>query len=82
MAPLIYWSFSSSMFKYRLVDPAVPAMCRGRAAARLSAEHSDGLLACPHDVLARMDFLLLRLRRGSSQACTVGMRRRKQSVFN
>ena len=71
---------SSSMFKYRLVDPAVPAM--GRAAARLSAEHSDGLLACRHDVLARMDFLLLRLRRGSSQACTVGMRRRKQSVFN
>jgi hypothetical protein len=29
---------SSSMFKYRLVDHAVPAMCRGRAAARLSAD--------------------------------------------
>ena len=25
MAPLICWSFSSSMFKYRLVDHAVPA---------------------------------------------------------
>ena len=26
MAPLICWSFSSSMFKYRLVDHAVPGM--------------------------------------------------------
>jgi hypothetical protein len=25
VAPLICWSFSSSMFKYRLVDHAVPA---------------------------------------------------------
>ena len=26
MAPLICWSFSNSMFRYRLVDHAVPAM--------------------------------------------------------
>ena len=26
MAPLICWSFSSSMFRYLLVDHAVPAM--------------------------------------------------------
>jgi hypothetical protein len=28
MALLICWSFSNSMFKYRLVDHAVPAMSR------------------------------------------------------
>jgi hypothetical protein len=38
MAPLISLSFSSSMFKYRFVDQAVPAMCRNLAAARLSAD--------------------------------------------
>src|SRR5262249_37468648 len=38
MAPLICWSFSSSMFRYLLVDHAVPAMCRSLAAARLSAD--------------------------------------------
>jgi hypothetical protein len=38
MAPLICWSFSSSMFKYLLVDHAVPAMCRSLAAARLRAD--------------------------------------------
>ncbi len=31
-APLICWSFSSSMFRCRLVDHAVPAMCRSLAA--------------------------------------------------
>src|SRR5262245_47399882 len=36
MAPLICWSFSNSMFRYRLVDHAVPAMWRSLAAARLS----------------------------------------------
>src|SRR5215471_7864331 len=38
MAPLICWSFSNSVFRYRLVDHAVPAMWRSLAAARLSAE--------------------------------------------
>jgi hypothetical protein len=38
MAPLICWSFSSSMFRYLLVDHAVPAMWRNLAAARLSAD--------------------------------------------
>src|SRR6516165_4397289 len=38
MAPLICWSFSNSMFRYRLVDHAVPAMWRSLAAARLSAD--------------------------------------------
>src|SRR5262249_46212797 len=33
MAPLICWSFSNSMFRYRLVDHAVPAMWRSLAAA-------------------------------------------------
>jgi hypothetical protein len=42
MAPLICWSFSNSMFKYRLVDHAVPAMCRSLAAARLSADCPSG----------------------------------------
>ena len=70
--PLIYWELDVQVSFGR---PRGPGNVRGRAAARLSAKHSDGLLACPHDVLARMDFLLLRLRRGSSQACTVGMRR-------
>jgi hypothetical protein len=32
MAPLICWSFSSSVFKYLLVEQAGPAMCRGHAA--------------------------------------------------
>jgi len=41
-APLICWSFSSSMFKYLLVDQAVPAMCRRRAAARLKADWPSG----------------------------------------
>ena len=38
IAPLICWSFSSSMFKYLLIDHAVPAMCRSLAAARFSAD--------------------------------------------
>src|SRR5262249_44308206 len=38
MAPLICWSFSNSMCRYRLVDHAVPAMWRSLAAARLSAD--------------------------------------------
>jgi hypothetical protein len=38
MAPLICWSFSNSMFRYLLVDHAVPAMWRSLAAARLSAD--------------------------------------------
>lgn len=38
MAPLICWSFSSSMLRYLLVDHAVPAMWRSLAAARLSAD--------------------------------------------
>ena len=42
MAPLICWSFSSSMFKYRLVDHAVPAMWRSLAAARLRAGCASG----------------------------------------
>src|SRR5262249_57908030 len=37
MAPLICWSFSNSMFRYFLVDHAVPAMGRSLAAARLIA---------------------------------------------
>jgi hypothetical protein len=32
MAPLICWSFSSSVFKYLLVDQADPAICRRHAA--------------------------------------------------
>jgi hypothetical protein len=36
MAPLICWSFSSSMFRYLFVDHAVPAMWRNLAAARLT----------------------------------------------
>ena len=42
MARLICWAFSSSMFKYRLVDHAVPAMCRSLAAARVSADCPSG----------------------------------------
>jgi hypothetical protein len=38
MAPLICWSFSSSMFRYLFIDHAVPAMWRSLAAARLSAD--------------------------------------------
>src|SRR5262249_43915258 len=38
MAPLICWSFSNSMFRYLLVDHAVPVMWRSLAAARLSAD--------------------------------------------
>jgi hypothetical protein len=38
MASLICWSFSNSMFRYLLVDHAVPAMWRSLAAARLSAD--------------------------------------------
>ena len=38
IAPLICWSFSSSMFKYLFVDHAVPAMCRSLAAARFKAD--------------------------------------------
>ena len=34
MAPLICWSFNNSMFKDLLVEQAVAAMSRGRAAAR------------------------------------------------
>src|SRR5262249_21631966 len=33
MAPLICWSFSNSMFRYLLLDHAVPAMWRSLAAA-------------------------------------------------
>ena len=36
------WSFSSPMFKYRLVDHAVPAMWRSLAAARLRADFPSG----------------------------------------
>src|SRR6478735_5282004 len=42
MAPLIRCSMSSSMFKYFLVDHAVPAICRRRAAARLRADWPSG----------------------------------------
>ena len=38
MAPVICWSFRSSMFRYLFVDHAVPAMWRSLAAARLSAD--------------------------------------------
>jgi hypothetical protein len=38
MVSLISWSFSNSMFRYLLVDHAVPAMWRSLAAARLSAD--------------------------------------------
>ena len=62
--PLIYWELDVQVSFGR---PRGPGNVRGRAAARLSAKHSDGLLACPHHVLARMDFLLLRLRRGSAK---------------
>src|SRR5215472_6029208 len=37
-APLNCWSFSSSMFRYLLVDHAVPAMWPSLAAARSSAD--------------------------------------------
>src|SRR5262249_39370787 len=37
MASLICWSFSNSMFRYLLVDHAVPAMWRSLAAARPAA---------------------------------------------
>src|SRR5262249_38562136 len=42
MAPLICWSFSSPMFRYRLVDHAVPAMWRSLAAARFKADWPSG----------------------------------------
>ncbi len=42
MAPLICWSLSSSMFRYLVVDHAVPAMWRSLAAARLSADWPSG----------------------------------------
>jgi hypothetical protein len=38
---LVRWSFSSSMFKYLLLDHAVPAMCRSLAAAKLRADCSS-----------------------------------------
>jgi hypothetical protein len=41
-APLICWSLSRSMFRYRLVDHAVPAMCRRLAVARLRADCPSG----------------------------------------
>ena len=41
-APLICWSFSSSMFKYLLVDHAVPATWRTGAAARLRHDWPSG----------------------------------------
>src|SRR5262249_14488288 len=41
MAPLICWSFSNSMFRYRLVDHAVRAMWRSLAAARLRERAHD-----------------------------------------
>src|SRR5262249_4661356 len=47
MAPLICWSCSNSMFRYRLVDHAVPAMWRSLAAARLSADSDQ---RCHHRV--------------------------------
>jgi hypothetical protein len=62
--------------------PRGPGNVQGPGRGVIERQNSDGLLACRHDVLARMDFWLLRLRRGSGQACTVGMRRRKQSVVN
>jgi putative transposase len=42
MAPLICWSLINSMFKYLLVDHAVPAMWRSLAAARLRADCPSG----------------------------------------
>ena len=53
MAPLICWSFSSSMFRYLLVDHAVPAMCRSLAAARLSADFPTGKRRARHRATGR-----------------------------
>ena len=39
---LICWSFSSSMFRYLLVDHSLPAMWRSRAAARFKADCPSG----------------------------------------
>ena len=46
---VICWSFSNSMFRYLLVDHAVPAMCRSLAAARLFGERA-------HDARTPTDF--------------------------
>jgi hypothetical protein len=43
MVSLISWSFSSPMFRYRLVDHAVPAMWRSLAAARLNETRQNNV---------------------------------------
>jgi hypothetical protein len=71
MAPLICWSFSSSMFKYLLVDHAVPAMCRNLAAARLRVDWPSGNApthagATPDLAQDALSGLLVRMRRQCS----------------
>src|SRR5262249_26314442 len=51
LAPLIWWSFSSPMFRYRLVDHAVPAMWRSLAAARFKPIGRQGTPR-PHTYVA------------------------------
>jgi hypothetical protein len=51
MAPLICWSFSSSMFRYLLLDHAVPAMCREPCAGKL--EGRLPIRECGHPDLAQ-----------------------------
>ena len=53
MAPLICWSFSSSMFKYRFVDQAVPAMWRSLGAARFEGRLTIG--ECADDTRTPLD---------------------------
>src|SRR5262245_1834920 len=72
---VICWSFSNSMFRYLLVDHAVPAMCRSLAAARLFGERA-------HDARTPTDFaqdapsgLLVRMRR----QCSSGKASRRAS---
>jgi hypothetical protein len=56
MAPLICWSFSSSMLRYLFVDHAVPAMWRSLAAARSVRERA-------HDTVRRRISRRMRSRR-------------------
>jgi hypothetical protein len=71
MAPLICRSFSNSMFRYLLVDHAVPATWHSLAAARLSADRPSGNAATTRvrrriSRRMRSSGLLVRIRRQCS----------------
>jgi hypothetical protein len=61
MDPLICWSFSSSMFRYRFVDHAVPAMCRSLAACEVQGGLT--IRECAHYTRAPSDLALNALER-------------------